>query len=268
MDEYYDLVSDLMKREEFDLRIEKYSAKYSGLLEEVVLAHLLVDELGRNVSNYLNITELKPGSKASIYVIVTTPEPKVFPVKKDNRFGAEIHISDPSGRAKLILWDAQWVEQVQNQGLKPGTKLKIVNAKISKSRYGVELTLDRFESLIIDPADFPQWDDDYADGIDGLKDISLVDTDGPVSILGTIAEISELRAFKRKNSTTGHVLNLKLYDGTGSIRITLWDDAAVNATNYLIGDQIKIINGNSKLHNSVREIQSNYQTQIIKMDNN
>ncbi len=97
-----------------------------------------------------------------------------------------------------------------------------------------------------------------------ISDISSIDTDGPVNIIGTIAEKNQLRSFNRKNNSTGYVLNLKLYDGTGSIRITLWDEHAKAAEEYVIGDQIKIINGYSKLHNSVREIHSSYHSRLIR----
>jgi replication factor A1 len=264
IDEYYDLVSDLMTQSEFEERIKKYNNKYSDLLSDSVLAHLIVDELGRNVSNFLNISDLKPGTRVSLFATVTSPEPKVFTLKRDNRSGAQVNISDPTGRARLILWDTAQIEQVQNNNISVGIKLKILNAKISKSTYGLDLTLDRYESLIIDPNDFPE-DLEGAD-IDGIMDISSVDDDGLVSIMGTISEKSDLRTFNRKNNTTGQVLNIKVYDGTGSIKLTLWDDAAKAANDYLIGDQIKIINGYSKLHNSVREIHSSYHTQITKLE--
>ncbi len=264
IDDFYSQISDLMSKSEFKNRISKYSKKYSGLINDDVIAYMIIDELGRNFSNYSNISALYPGSRATMFVTVAPPEPKIFTKRKDARPGAEVFISDSTGRARLILWDKQHVELIENKQIKLGTKLKIINAKISKSQYGIDLSLDRFESLIINPSDFPEGND--FNDIDELNisDISNVTADGPVNVIGTISGKNSLRTFYRKDKSEGQVLNLELYDGTGSIRITLWDEHARIADGFSVGDHIKIINGYSKLHNSVREIHTNYRTKLIK----
>ena len=266
VDDFYNLVSDLMSEAEFQDRISKYNEKYAGLLSDEVLAHLIVDELGRNVSNFTRISELRAGTKVSLFATVSTPEPKIFSKKKNSRAGALVNITDTTGRVRLLLWDTQHVELVENKKIKVGTKLKIINGKITRSTYGIDITPEKFESLIIDPPDFPA-DDEPANDLE-IMDISSVVDDGPVNVMGTIASITPLRSFNKKNGSSGSVLNLELYDGTGSIRITLWDDHAKTAAEFAIGDQLKIINGYSKLHQNQREIQSNYQTRLIKDEGN
>jgi ssDNA-binding replication factor A large subunit len=262
-DDYYNLISDLLSRDEFESKISRYKEEYSDLLIEEVLAHLIVAELGRNVNNISNLSDLKPGTRGTLFVSIIPPEPKVFSKLKTNLKGTEINVSDPTGHGRLILWDQQQVELVENKLIKIGTKLKLINAKISKSNYGIDLSLDRSESLVIDPSDFP--DPDSFEINISVLDIASITDDGPVDILGTITWKNQLRTFKRKNNSTGSVLNLELFDGTGKIRLTLWDDHAKQAENFDIGDQLKILNGYSKLHNSEREIHTNYRTQIIKV---
>ena len=265
VDEYFNLVSDLISRTEFEDRISKYSEKCSGLITDEVLAHLIVDELGRNVYNFINISELRPGKKASLFAKVTSPEPKLFFKKTGELTGAEVFISDYSGRIRLVLWDPDHIELIQQKRIKIDTKLKVLNAKVTKSSYGLALTVDRFESLILDPADFPEEGGDEVELL--ITDIAEVKEDGPINILGTIAWKSQLRTFNRKEKNTGYVINLELYDGTGKIRITLWDQFAKTAEDYNVGEQLKIINGVSKLHDSEREVHSSYRTQVILIKN-
>ncbi len=159
IDDLYNLVSDLISREDFDTRIRKYNEDFSELIEPEVLAHLIVDELGRNLSDFT----------------------------QEN---------------------------------------------------------DKFRSI-------------------EFSDISSITNDGPVNLLGTISWLGQLKTFNRKNNTTGYVFNLELYDGTGSIRVTLWDDNAKYAEKFKLGEHLKIINGYSKIHNTLREVHSNYRTKLI-----
>ena len=261
-DEYFALVSDLLSREEFDKKVSNYEQKYSGLLTEDAIAHLIIDELGRNVTTFSKIIDLRSGARATFFSIVTEPEPKIFTKKDGKLTGAEVFITDHTSRCRLVLWDAHHVDLVKDGKLKVDTKLKIINAKISRSSYGLDVTLDRFESLNIDPTDFPEPEEFKSEV--SIKDISSIENEGPVNVLGTVVWKSQLRTFNRKDKSVGSVLNLDLFDGTGKIRITLWDSHAKTAENFDVGDQLKIINGYTKTHNSEREIHTNYRTQIVK----
>jgi ssDNA-binding replication factor A large subunit len=269
IEDYFDLVSDLITPDEFQEKLSNYDEKFSGLIEKEVLAHLIVDELGRNISIFKNLSELKAGSRSSLFAIVADPEPKIFQKQKGTANAAdaaEVFISDYTGRARLLLWDSGHVDLVTRKKIKPGVKLKLVNAKLSKSSYGpdLDITLEGYDSLVIDPKDYP--DNDSSIGCIKFHDINTITEDGPVNVIGTISSKSQLRTFNRKdkNKGPGMVINLEVYDGTGTIRLTLWDHHAKNAEKFDIGDHLKIINGYSKLHNAEREIHTNYRTQILK----
>jgi ssDNA-binding replication factor A large subunit len=263
--DYYDLVSDLISYEEFSERISNYDKKFSNLIFEDTIAHLIVDELGRNFSNFKPISDLKIGSKASLFVMVTEPDPRLFENQKNTSQGGELFLTDHSGKARLLLWDPRHVDLVREGKMTPGTKLKLINAKISKSSYGagLDLTVEKFESLMINPKDYPD-NDEILNSLE-YTNIDEIVNDGPINLTGTISWISNVRTFSRKNrdNINGHVLNLDLYDGTGKIRITLWDEHAKNAEQFNIGDHLIIINGYSKLHNNEREVQSTYRTEIV-----
>jgi ssDNA-binding replication factor A large subunit len=262
--EFYAKVSDLISEEEFEKRVVKYSREFDGLISMEVLAHLIIDELGRNVKAFSSISNLKSGVRASLFVIVTKPQPKVFTKQKGSPKAADVRVSDPSGLARLLLWDPHHVELIESSEIKIGTKLKLINAKVAESAYGLDLSIDKYDSLVIEPTDFPMSDnDDVEIQINDIKDIS---EDGPVNIIGTISKKGYLRTFNRKDNSKGYVINLELYDGTGAIRFTLWDEHAKSAESFSIGEQIKVINGYSKIHNSQREIQTSYRTEIMKIN--
>lgn len=259
-DDYYNLVSDLLTQDEFEDRIVKYDKQFDGLIHADVLAHLVVDELGRNIISFKSISALKPGSKASLFAIVGPQKPKIFYKQKGSPKAAEVFISDSTGSGRLLLWDPKHVELIETLEIDVGTRLKLINAKISKSSFGLDLSLDKYNAILINPEDFPDNEDINHES--DITDITSISEDGPVNILGTISGKTQLRAFNRKNKNTGYVLNLDIYDGTGTIRITLWDDHAKTAEEFNIGDQIKVINGYSKMHNSIREIHTNYRTKL------
>lgn len=263
IDDHFNYISDLISKEEFENKISNYRTKYSGLLTDEVLAHLIVDELGRNITNFSKIYELKTTSSASLFVSVIEPEPKLFQSQNGTHSGAEVCISDHTGNARLVLWTPQHIALVKDGLIKIGTRLKLMNVKVTKTDYGLDLTPipDKFETLIIDPPDFPENND--PDSVLEFTNIASLTDDGAVNVLGTIAWKGQLRTFNRKDKSVGHVFNLDLYDGTGTMRITLWDDKAQAAEEYSIGEQLQILNGYSKLNNGVREIHTNYRTMII-----
>ena len=172
--DYYKQVSDLMSQAEFENRMKKFKKKFSRLINDDVIAYLIIDELGRNFTVFNKFSELKPGTKASLYATVTAPEPKLFLKRKDNLYAAEVFIADSSGKARLILWDTQHVNLIENKTIKPGTKLKILNAKISKSSIGLDISPDRFEALIINPENFPDSNEIQSDDGINISDIADV----------------------------------------------------------------------------------------------
>ena len=68
------------------------------------------------------------------------------------------------------------------------------------------------------------------------------------TITGIITHIEPPRSFKRKNGSTGRVVNLELTDDTGSIRLVLWgeDVNKITEKTIQINTQLKIINGYTK----------------------
>ena len=64
-------------------------------------------------------------------------------------------------------------------------------------------------------------------------------------VLGKILGISEPRNFKRKNGSSGRVVNLEITDGTGACGLALWDKDVDLVKNKTIqeGTSLKVVNG-------------------------
>jgi len=92
-------------------------------------------------------------------------------------------------------------------------------------------------------------------GVDIFSDITFKETKlsikdlipgmNNVAIKGRITEILPAREFTRNNGNKGYVANLIICDNTGSIKLVLWDNAALKVINGEIkkGDVVQIVRG-------------------------
>lgn len=69
-----------------------------------------------------------------------------------------------------------------------------------------------------------------------------------LTLIGSISEIGEMRSFTKKTGEEGRVVNFKLQDNTGIIRIVLWDELTdiINKTEFQVNAQVKITSGYTK----------------------
>ena len=78
------------------------------------------------------------------------------------------------------------------------------------------------------------------------------------TLYGRVVKIGDSRDFKRKNGTTGRVVNLDLNDNTGTCRLVLWgkDVELIKNKSIKKGTNVKIINGYVKEGYNSLEINS------------
>jgi len=81
-----------------------------------------------------------------------------------------------------------------------------------------------------------------------LKINNIVNGMKNVSIKARVIQISDMREFERKDKNKGKVCNLILTDGTGEIRLTLWDKQAgmIEEGKITEGDVIEVKNAFAK----------------------
>ncbi len=69
-----------------------------------------------------------------------------------------------------------------------------------------------------------------------------------LTLIGRIKDVYNIRNFKRKDGSDGHVSSFLLHDDTGDIRVVLWDDHVniLNDKNFVKNELVKVINGYAK----------------------
>lgn len=105
---HYLLVSDLVSEAEFEELMEKKSREYAGILDEVTIAMMVVDDLGRS---HIKIGDVPKAATAivSFYGKVLSIEgPKEIPMQEgDEEPGAvgKLVLGDATGTTSMTLWD-------------------------------------------------------------------------------------------------------------------------------------------------------------------
>lgn len=80
----------------------------------------------------------------------------------------------------------------------------------------------------------------------GICKIADLKPDTDCTVVGKITNKFNSKTFKRKNGTSGKVLNIDISDETGSCRLVLWNEDVQKAKNLKKGSIVKIINGYTK----------------------
>ncbi|MFP4050550.1 MAG: OB-fold nucleic acid binding domain-containing protein [Thermoplasmata archaeon] len=77
------------------------------------------------------------------------------------------------------------------------------------------------------------------DALDDIKDIEAGDE---TTIKGEIVDLGQVRTFNSKNGE-GKVRNVRIDDGTGSVKIVFWNEETERVKGFDIGMELKVING-------------------------
>ncbi len=156
--DYYDLVKDLISKEDFEKEIQKKSAEFSGLINADAIAFMIVDELGRNPQPMCKISELKEEKEFTGYVVVDNIYDYRKFQRKNGSFGrvVNLEIKDETGSSRLVLWDKD-VDLVANDFITKNTVLKIINGRVKSSPYGLEINIGRDSMIVIEPEEAPVY---------------------------------------------------------------------------------------------------------------
>ena len=78
---------------------------------------------------------------------------------------------------------------------------------------------------------------------EGTKDIAELEPGDEATIEGKVVDLGKLRKFD-KNGKEGKVRNVRIDDGTGSIKLVLWDEETEMVGNDIdLNENIEVING-------------------------
>lgn len=179
------------------------------------------------------------GIKGEMQVNVIARVVRISRIRTYNSNGREgkfitLDLKDESGSISFTLWNKD-VEIIDELKLMEGDSVKILGAQ-SRIRNGeVNLTHSWIGRIIKDQFDVPEHEEDVIKIGDAheMKNVTL---------MGIVSKIHETITFERSDGSPGSVKSVVISDGTGSIKITLWnEDTNLNMEK---GDIIKITGGN------------------------
>jgi ssDNA-binding replication factor A large subunit len=164
---------------EVERKVEAKKAKLSGLISKEGAAQIIAAELGINFEDQdLKISELMAGMRK---VNVVGKVINIFPVRefdKNGRSGkvANFVIADDTGSTRVVLWDVNHIELIENEVIKVGD---VVEIKAGSTRDS-EIHLSSFSEL------------KKSDKV--LEDVKT----GPVATEGTLEEAKQGQTIKTR----------------------------------------------------------------------
>jgi ssDNA-binding replication factor A large subunit len=138
-----------LEKEEIERRIEAKRAKLSGLISKEGAAQVIAAELGINFDNErLKIEELLPGMRRvnTLGKVINIFSPRTFKTKKgDDGKVANLFIADDTSNIKVVLWDTNHIDLIENGQIEEGVVVEISNATMRDN----ELHLGSFSEIKI-----------------------------------------------------------------------------------------------------------------------
>lgn len=135
-----------LERKEVERKVEAKKAKLSGLISKEGAAQIIAAELGINFEDQdLKISELMAGMRK---VNVVGKVINIFPVRefeKNGRKGkvANFILADDTGSTRVVLWDINHIELIENETIKVGDVVEIKSGATRES----EIHLSSFSEL-------------------------------------------------------------------------------------------------------------------------
>ncbi|MFC7232262.1 single-stranded DNA binding protein [Saliphagus sp. GCM10025308] len=230
---YEDLEADV-SLEEFREAVEAKVEQMGGLADEETAAMLIAHELGE--SEVTGVADIEPGMEEAKFTakVVKIGDLRTFERDGEDEDGrvVNVEVADETGSVRAAFWDEH--AQAAVDELEEGQVLK-VKGRPKEGFSGVEVSVDDVE-----PDDDTEIDVQISDTYTvealslGLSDVNLV---------GVVLDTDAVRTFDRDDGSEGKVANLTLGDSTGRVRVTLWDERADLAEEFVPGDTVEVVDG-------------------------
>jgi len=225
----YQQVSNVISKEEFDMRIQEEILRFGGLVDETAAAMVVVDKLDPYFFSDTTVAALEKGTDATLYAAVDyIGDTRTF----DRGRVVNIVIGDNADRCVLVLWDAN-VGLAGDDQLKPGSIIKIINGYVKYGFYGLEVNIGRWGFVDLAPIAPP-------DIILERTPMPLLQaTRGVVDAAVTVCAINPTQIFFTSQGEL-FVAVLQATDDSGERDITLWNEMARKIQQYQPGDKIHL----------------------------
>ena len=211
-----------IEKEELDRRVEAKRAKLSGLISKEGAAQVIAAELGISFDNEkLKINELLPGmKKANVVGKVLS----LFPVRTFERQGKEnkvanFIIADDTSNIKVVLWDTNHIELIEEKKIVVGTIIDISNASVREG----ELHLGSFSELKMSNEKIENVVTEISSATKKIVEFSQGKN---VKARAFVVQAFPPRQFDSKQNPgeKGFLMNIVLDDGSETIRGVMFGD--------------------------------------------
>lgn len=249
MSDNYDKILDRIakssgiERIEIERRVEAKREKLSGLISREGAAQVIAAELGVNFDNEkFKIDELLPGMRkvqVSGKVLSISPVRNFTTKKGTEGKVCNLVIADDTSNIKVVLWDANHISLVENETIKIGSSIELVNGSMRDG----EIHLGSFSEL-------KKSDEKFEDVMTGkvvkTKSISDFNVNDSVTTRAFIVQSFDPRFFnvcpecKKKVTQNGEdftcnthgkvtpgrraLINIVIDDGTETMRTVIFHD--------------------------------------------
>ena len=219
-------LEETLGTQELSARIAGIRKDTEGLLDDEAVLALIADEMGMTKQHLSGLAGLSPDAPVSTACVIDEIEPaRTF--KSDARSGRlrRLHISDKSTRLTLMLWDEE-VDLVEQLGLRPGSRIRILSAVLKNTKYGPQIHVGRNGFIVLDePAETPCPP--------ARRDISDLDS-GKVIVKGVLVSFLVFGRGKKRFARG------RLFDGTGEIEVQFLGTSIEALAGSNVGVEIEI----------------------------
>ena len=239
-----------LSRDDLMARMKQKQDELGGLVTPEGLAMIVGREFGIEFKREgpkpeeLRIEDLIPGmSNIDLLArVVRVYEPREFQ-RRDGSMGkvANLMLQDRTGWIRAVLWNDK-ASLVEEDKIQKGAAVRVRGAHVREGlNKEPEVNVGSRGSITVDPDD-PRVRDLPPLAEAEVKIAELKPELGEVDLFGRVAAVSDVRTLERPDGSSGRVATLLLVDGTGKVRVSLWDDRAKLANSFKRGDVVKLEN--------------------------
>ena len=200
---HYLLVSDLITEAEFEDRMEKKSQEFAGILDEVTVAMMVVDDLGRAHIKIGDIPKAETSIVSFYGKVLAIDGPKEISREGEEEPGAvaSLVLGDITGTTKMTLWDEKAKAVLE---LHEGDVLEVI-AKPRRGRKDVGFVAMRESSVEIVETKRPPKSEVMAE---------------PLTV--KVLSISPVKEITKKDGSIAFLQVFVVGDASGTARLVSW----------------------------------------------
>ncbi len=242
-----------ISREEILKRLENKRKSSGGLISDDTLLRIIAAELGVKVSKEtkktkLSIADLVPGLGD---VTVVGRVIAVFPAKTSEKKNgtvkfASLLLADKSGVMRVVLWNDK---ASISEKVKIGEIAEFSHGYTKESLLGrVELHIGEKGEATINPENIDEKNyPTITELTTKIGSITAAHKNKRINLRGTVAEISNVSTFQKRDSNLGRVMRLFLKDKTGKVPVVFWNEKVDEIEKELkTGLELQLVNAKVK----------------------